>query len=127
MGPPHGGRAARTVTAPIALVPNAHKTKENEPGYRAISRKNGFELGASANRVSRNTGEEYISVSQLERPGSRDDLRQRRTGARRRSREEGLHLEPGQLAPSSPAREVIVSRFQLLGWELPTPYTAAGR
>ena len=51
------------VTAPIALVPNSRKAKENEPDYRSVSRKNGFEVGAGWNRISKNTGEEYISVS----------------------------------------------------------------
>ena len=51
------------VTAPIALVPNARKTKENEPDYRILSRKNGFELGAGWLRNSKTTGEEYLSVS----------------------------------------------------------------
>ena len=51
------------VTAPIALVPNARKAKDNEPDYRILSRKNGFELGAGWNRISKSTGEEYISVS----------------------------------------------------------------
>ena len=51
------------VTAPIALVPNSRKAKENEPDYRIVSRKNGFEVGAGWNRISKSTGEEYISVS----------------------------------------------------------------
>ncbi|WP_234729623.1 DUF736 domain-containing protein [Acidocella facilis] len=52
-----------SVTAPIALVKNARKTKDNEPDYRIVSRKNGFELGGGWNRISKNSGEEYISVS----------------------------------------------------------------
>ena len=58
-----GTLATLNVTAPIALVPNVRKAKDNEPDYRIISRKNGFELGAGWNRISKNTGEEYISVS----------------------------------------------------------------
>ena len=58
-----GTLATLSVSAPIALIPNARKAKENEPDYRIISRKNGFELGAGWNRISRNTGEEYISIS----------------------------------------------------------------
>jgi uncharacterized protein (DUF736 family) len=49
--------------AQIALVPNSRKAKENEPDYRIISRKNGFELGAGWNRTSKSSGEDYISVS----------------------------------------------------------------
>src|SRR4051794_15496129 len=58
-----GTLATLNVTAPIALVPNTRKAKDNEPDYRIVSRKNGFELGAGWNRISKNTGEEYISVS----------------------------------------------------------------
>jgi uncharacterized protein (DUF736 family) len=58
-----GTLATLSVSAPIALIPNARKAKENEPDYRIISRKNGFELGAGWNRISKNTGEEYISIS----------------------------------------------------------------
>ena len=58
-----GTLATLNVTAPIALVPNTRKAKDNEPDYRVISRKNGFDLGAGWNRISKTTGEEYISVS----------------------------------------------------------------
>ena len=51
------------VTAPITLVPNNRKSKDNEPDFRIVSRKNGFELGAGWNRVSKSAGEPYISVS----------------------------------------------------------------
>jgi uncharacterized protein (DUF736 family) len=50
-------------SAPIALVPNARKAKDSEPDFRIVSRKNGFELGAGWVRTSKNTGEDYISVS----------------------------------------------------------------
>jgi uncharacterized protein (DUF736 family) len=46
-----------------ALVPNARKAKDSEPDYRIVSRENGFELGAGWNRRSKNTGDDYISVS----------------------------------------------------------------
>jgi uncharacterized protein (DUF736 family) len=58
-----GTLATLTVSAPIAIIPNARKAKESEPDYRIISRKNGFELGAGWNRFSQNTGAEYVSVS----------------------------------------------------------------
>ena len=51
------------VTAPIALVKNGRKAKDNEPDYRIVSRRNGFELGGGWNRTSKATGDEYISVS----------------------------------------------------------------
>lgn len=58
-----GTLATLTVTAQIAIIPNGRKTKEAEPDFRIISRKNGFELGAGWNRRSQSTGTEYVSVS----------------------------------------------------------------
>lgn len=58
-----GTLATLNVTAPIAVLPNTRKTKDSEPDFRIISRRNGFELGAGWNRISKNTGEEYVSVS----------------------------------------------------------------
>jgi uncharacterized protein (DUF736 family) len=52
-----------TVSAPIALIPNNRKMKDNEPDYRIVARKNGYELGAGWVRISKMSGEEYISVS----------------------------------------------------------------
>jgi uncharacterized protein (DUF736 family) len=52
-----------SVSAAIALVKNTRKAKDNEPDYRIVSRKNGFELGAGWNRIAKSSGEEYISVS----------------------------------------------------------------
>lgn len=51
------------VSAPIAIVPNGRKTKDAEPDYRVISRKNGFELGAAWINISQVTGAEYVSVN----------------------------------------------------------------
>ena len=58
-----GTLATLTVTAQISIIPNARKVKENEPDFRIISRKNGFELGAAWTRESQSTGAEYISVT----------------------------------------------------------------
>lgn len=58
-----GTLATLNVTAQIAIVPNGRKAKENEPDFRIISRRNGFELGAGWNRASQSTGAEYVSVS----------------------------------------------------------------
>ena len=58
-----GTLATLNVTAPITIVPNGRKTKENEPDYRILSRKNGFELGAGWKRFSQNNGAEYVSVT----------------------------------------------------------------
>lgn len=58
-----GTLATLNVTAPIAIVPNGRKSKENEPDYRIVSRKNGFELGAGWKRFSQSNGAEYVSVT----------------------------------------------------------------
>lgn len=55
------------VNAPIAIVPNTGKVSEEAPDYRILHRKTGFEIGAGWNRISRQTGEEYVSVK-LEAP-----------------------------------------------------------
>jgi uncharacterized protein (DUF736 family) len=39
------------------------RSRTTSPTTVVVSRKNGFELGAGWNRISKNTGEEYISVS----------------------------------------------------------------
>src|SRR3546814_8892777 len=52
-----GTLATLNVTAQIALIQNTRKTKENEPDYRIISRKNGFELGTGWNRSEEHTSE----------------------------------------------------------------------
>ena len=62
-GTMEGTLATLTVTAPISIIRNGRKTKENEPDWRVVSRKNGFELGAGWDRFSQNTGAEYVSVS----------------------------------------------------------------
>ncbi|HET6523539.1 DUF736 domain-containing protein [Sphingopyxis sp.] len=58
-----GTLATLNVTAPIAIVPNGRKTKDSEPDYRIVSKKNGFELGAGWVRTAQATGAEYVSVS----------------------------------------------------------------
>ena len=58
-----GTLATLNVTAQIAIVPNSRKAKENEPDFRIISRRNGFELGAGWNRTSQSTGADDVSVS----------------------------------------------------------------
>jgi uncharacterized protein (DUF736 family) len=55
------------VNAPIAVVPNENKSSGEAPDYRILHRKTGFEIGAGWNRISRQTGEEYVSVK-LEAP-----------------------------------------------------------
>ncbi|MCP2138593.1 uncharacterized protein (DUF736 family) [Rhizobium sp. SLBN-94] len=55
------------VNAPIAIIPNASKASEEAPDYRILHRNTGFEIGAGWNRISRQTGEEHLSVK-LEAP-----------------------------------------------------------
>ena len=62
-GSMEGTLATLTVTAPISIIRNGRKTKESEPDWRVVSRKNGFELGAGWDRFSQNTGAEYTSLS----------------------------------------------------------------
>lgn len=50
------------VNVPITIVNNAMKSSEDAPDVRVIARRNGFELGAGWNRISKQTGEEYTSV-----------------------------------------------------------------
>ena len=47
---------------PIAILPNASKANDDAPDFRIIARRNGFELGAGWNRISKQTGEAYTSV-----------------------------------------------------------------
>ncbi len=58
-----GNLATLTVSAPIAIVPNGRKSHENEPDYRIVSRKNGFELDAGWVKTAKSTGAEYVAVS----------------------------------------------------------------
>ena len=58
-----GNLTTLNITAPIAILPNPRKSKDTSPDYLVVSRKNGFELGAAWNRISKSTGEEYISVT----------------------------------------------------------------
>jgi len=58
-----GTLATLNVTAQIAIIANGRKTKDSEPDYRVVSRKNGFELGAGWKRFSQSTGAEYVSVT----------------------------------------------------------------
>ncbi len=58
-----GTLATLNVSAPISMIPNGAKRKDNEPDYRIVSRKNGFEVGAGWNRRNTRDGGEYVSVT----------------------------------------------------------------
>ncbi len=52
-----------SVSAPITIMPNTAKTKDEQPDFRIIAKKNGFELGAGWMKVSKSTGEDYMSCA----------------------------------------------------------------
>ena len=66
-GSMEGVFATLRVNAPITVLPNANKTREDAPDYRIVNKRTGFEIGAGWNRVSQRSGEEYLSVK-LEAP-----------------------------------------------------------
>ena len=66
-GSMEGVFATLRVNAPITLIPNTNKSREDAPDYRIVNRRTGFEIGAGWHRISRQTGEEYISTK-LEAP-----------------------------------------------------------
>lgn len=61
-GSMEGVFATLRVNAPITLIPNASKSREDAPDYRIVNKRTGFEIGAGWNRVSQRSGEEYLSV-----------------------------------------------------------------
>ena len=91
-----GTLATLNVTAPIAIVPNGRKTKENEPDYRIISRKKWLRTRC---RLDPHLAEQRrrICVGDDVGPRIRNDLRQCRQRPRRRPHEEGHHLESAGL------------------------------
>ena len=50
-----------SVKAPLELLPNRKKTKDNHPDYRVYSE--GVEVGAAWIRTGQQSGEEYVSLS----------------------------------------------------------------
>jgi len=54
-GSMEGVFATLRVNAPIAVLPNAHKS-------RVINKRTGFEIGAGWNRISPRSGAEYVSI-----------------------------------------------------------------
>jgi uncharacterized protein (DUF736 family) len=50
-----------SLTADIEIVPNEHKTSENQPDFRVLS--GGIEVGAGWNRRSETSGRDYVSLS----------------------------------------------------------------
>ena len=61
-GSMEGVFATLRVNAPITLIPNANKSREDAPDYRIVNKRTGFEIGAGWNRISQRSGEEYLSV-----------------------------------------------------------------
>ncbi len=66
-GSMEGVFATLRVNAPITVLPNASKSREDAPDYRIVNKRTGFEIGAGWYRRSLRSGEEYVSVK-LEAP-----------------------------------------------------------
>jgi len=66
-GSMEGVFATLRVNAPITLIPNNNKSREDAPDYRIVNKRTGFEIGAGWHRISQRSGEEYLSVK-LEAP-----------------------------------------------------------
>ena len=66
-GSMEGVFATLRVNAPITLIPNNTKSREDAPDYRVLNKRTGFEIGAAWNRVSQRSGENYLSFK-LEAP-----------------------------------------------------------
>ena len=62
-GSMEGVFATLRVNAPIAVLPNAHKSREDAPDYRVINKRTGFEIGAGWIRRGENSGKDYVSLS----------------------------------------------------------------
>ena len=50
-----------TIRADIDIVPNDHKSSDNQPDYRVLS--DGIEVGAGWTRRSETSGRDYVSLS----------------------------------------------------------------
>lgn len=57
-----GVLAMMTLNARITIVPNAAKENERQPDFRIYAR-NGGEIGGGWNRVGRNSGKPYVSLT----------------------------------------------------------------
>jgi uncharacterized protein (DUF736 family) len=66
-GSMEGVFATLRVNAPISVLPNPNKSREDAPDYRIVNKRTGFEIGAGWNRISQRSGEKYLSVK-LEAP-----------------------------------------------------------
>ncbi len=57
-----GTLAMMTLSAKISIVPNEAKENERQPDYRIYAR-NGGEIGGGWNRVGKNSGKPYVSLT----------------------------------------------------------------
>ena len=55
-GSMEGVFATLRVNAPITLIPNTNKSREDAPDYRIVNKRTGFEIGAGWNRISQRSG-----------------------------------------------------------------------
>ena len=66
-GSMEGVFATLRVNAPITLIPNSNKSREDAPDYRIVNKRTGFEIGAGWFRTSQRSGKETVSFK-LEAP-----------------------------------------------------------
>ncbi len=66
-GSMEGVFATLRVNAPIAVLPNTNKSRDDAPDYRVINKRTGFEIGAGWAKIAQRSGRETISFK-LEAP-----------------------------------------------------------
>ncbi|PSM16300.1 DUF736 family protein [Nitratireductor sp. StC3] len=66
-GSMEGVFATLRVNAPITVLPNANKSREDAPDFRVLNKRTGFEIGAGWFRTSHRSGKETVSFK-LEAP-----------------------------------------------------------
>jgi uncharacterized protein (DUF736 family) len=66
-GSMEGVFATLRVNAPITVLPNTNKSRDDAPDFRVINKRTGFEIGAGWNRISQRSGRENVSFK-LEAP-----------------------------------------------------------
>lgn len=60
-GSMEGVFATLRVNAPITVLPNANKSREDAPDFRVVNKRTGFEIGAGWFRTSQRSGKETVS------------------------------------------------------------------
>lgn len=100
-GSMEGVFATLRVNAPITLIPNTNKSREDAPDYRIVNKRTGFAIGAGWHRISQlGRG---IPLGQAGSPRDRRDLRQSRSRPWWRGKQEGHPLEQPPVRHRRPA------------------------